>query len=184
MTTVFLDRDGVINEKIENGYVTSWEEFAWMPGAIGGIKKLHERGWNIIVVTNQACVGKQLAEMHDIDEIHRHMQLELQAQGISLTQIYVCPHTPEANCACRKPRPGMLLQAAQDHNLQLQHCYFVGDSWTDMQAAQAVHCYGIFVQNSEAGNCDGENDHQVRARHVCATVDEAIDHIILQEGPV
>jgi len=184
MTTVFLDRDGVINEKVENGYVTSWGEFTWLPGAIDGIKTLHEQGWNVIVVTNQACVGKKIVGMQDIEEIHRHMQVELQAQGIFLTHIYVCPHTPEANCACRKPKPGMLLQAAQDYDLQLQHCYFIGDSLTDMLAAQAVHCYGILVQNGQADNRDCEYGRPDGARHVCATIAEAIHHIRVQEGVI
>ncbi|UJF36413.1 HAD-IIIA family hydrolase [Paenibacillus hexagrammi] len=169
---------------MDKGYVTSWKEFKWLPGAIEGIRALNERGWLVFIITNQACVGKNILEREVLDDIHERMQRDLQRNQASISQIYVCPHRPEAHCACRKPRPGMLLQAAREHRLRLHDCYVVGDSLTDMITAKEVKSYSILVR-SGLGQRD---EQQVRslelADHYCETVDEAVHHIIQKEEAV
>lgn len=116
---VFLDRDGVLNENVPGGYVTGWHAFRWLPGAIDAIALLNRLERKAILVTNQACIGKGIASRSAIDGIHDRMRRELASRQAVVDGIYVCPHRPETGCACRKPRPGMLLRAAEEHEIDL-----------------------------------------------------------------
>ena len=116
---VFLDRDGVINRKLENDYVKSWDEFHFLPDVIEAIKALNEKGlpsseakgYLVIVVTNQRGIARGLMTEKDLEEIHRRMLRELQRHGARIDDIFYCPHDIKDNCNCRKPQPGMLIQA-------------------------------------------------------------------------
>jgi D-glycero-D-manno-heptose 1,7-bisphosphate phosphatase len=179
MPTIFLDRDGVINRKIEGGYVTSWDEFEWLPGSLEAMVLLTAKGWDIFIVTNQACVGKGVIGQDELDQIHDALVNELTRHGAIVKGIYFCPHRSDECCICRKPEPGMLLKAATDHSLTLASCYFVGDSITDMQASSAAGTYGIFI---------GENEKQDRGTTVpyesyrVRNLLEAVHHAIEREN--
>ncbi|WP_276353606.1 D-glycero-alpha-D-manno-heptose-1,7-bisphosphate 7-phosphatase [Cohnella caldifontis] len=149
MPSIFLDRDGVINKKIDGGYVTTWKEFEWLPGSIDAIKLLSDQGWGIYVATNQACVGKGILKQDDLEYIHTLMIRELAKNGAKIKKVYFCPHTIETRCRCRKPNPGMLFTAAEENGLSLSNSYFIGDSITDMQAANAAGMYGILINDAE-----------------------------------
>lgn len=179
---VFLDRDGVINENIANGYVTSWAEFKWLPGAIEAIRRLHQQGWMVFIFTNQACIGKSILKPQDVHGIHERMLDELKSCQASITQIYLCPHRPEDGCGCRKPKPGMLLQAADEHGLSLRQCYVIGDSLTDMMTAKEVGSYSVLVR-SGLGQRDEDQVRRLRlADYYCGAVAEAVTHILKKEG--
>ena len=137
MKTVFLDRDGVINRNPPNkGYVQRWPEFSFIPNAREAIRELTQSGYRIIVVTNQAGIGRGLFSEESLMDTHSRMVAKISEAGGTIDAVYYCPHLPEAGCACRKPKPGMLLRAAREHNLELSNAYLIGDSITDIDAGQ------------------------------------------------
>jgi D-glycero-D-manno-heptose 1,7-bisphosphate phosphatase len=143
-SAVFLDRDGVISVNRAD-YVKSWDEFIFLPGALDSLRSLAEHGMPVIVISNQSAIGRGLLSRQTADEINRRMQAEVEAQGGRLDAVYICPHTPDEKCDCRKPRPGLLYQAAEEHQLDLQSSYFVGDALSDVEAALAVGCLPLLV---------------------------------------
>jgi len=143
---VLLDRDGVIN--IDGpGYVTSWDEFQFCPGALEAIRELTEAGWESYVITNQSGIAKGLYSKQRLTDIHWRMLVEIRRAGGRLLGIQYCPHTDEANCMCRKPRPGMLLKAAAKWGLDLRRSYLIGDSARDIEAGKAAGCTTFWVQS-------------------------------------
>lgn len=136
-TTVFLDRDGVINRNRDD-YVKGWGEFAFLPGAREAIADLTRAGRRLFVVTNQACVGKGLATLAAIEDIHRRMLDELARAGGHIEAVLMCPHRADEGCGCRKPAPGLLLQAREVYGADLSRAVFVGDGACDMRLAAAV----------------------------------------------
>ena len=144
--TVFLDRDGVINRKLENDYVKSWDEFQFLPGVIGAIKAINEKGYLVIVVTNQRGIAKGLMTEKDLEEIHRRMLKELKKHGAHIDDIFYCPHDISDNCNCRKPKPGMLIQAQKKWDIDFAQSYIIGDSNSDIEAGQQVGCRGILTK--------------------------------------
>jgi len=134
---VFLDRDGVINVKLsDNRYVARVPEFEFLPGVLDALSMLRELGFVLVVVTNQRGIAKGLMTSEDLDRVHGHMAAALGEKGVSLDRIYYCPHEEYENCACRKPKPGMLFDAARDLGLDLAASYMVGDSRSDMAAGR------------------------------------------------
>ena len=151
---VFLDRDGVINQKPEEGeYITSWDEFHILPGVAEGIALLKQAGYAVIVITNQRCVAKGLLRVTDLEKMHEQMSQTLQRAGTTLDAIYYCPHDYEPPCNCRKPAPGLLLKAAQVHGVDLRSSWMVGDSEIDMQAGKRAECKTVRVIT----DCENQN---------------------------
>ena len=144
MRAIFLDRDGVICEN-RSDHVKSWQEFEFLPGAKKSLAALSRLNLPVIVVTNQAVINRGLATASVIEDIHRRMVAEITAAGGRIDRVIYCPHQPEDNCECRKPKPGMLLQAAQEMNIDLTGSYFVGDAATDLIAARQVGCQAFLV---------------------------------------
>lgn len=144
MFTVFLDRDGVINRNRPD-YVKHWSEFAFLPGARRAIARLTLAGYRIIVITNQACVGKGLLSASALEALHQRMLHEIAVAGGRIETILCCPHRSDDGCRCRKPAPGLLLQARDEYGVDLRQAVVVGDSATDMRAAAAAGVPGILV---------------------------------------
>ncbi len=141
---VFLDRDGVIN-KIANPeqwgdeskidcYVTDWSQWEWADGAIEGLKLLAETDYKLIVVSNQSCIGRELAERWRIAGIFIRMRANILDATGKRAYYYLCPHIPKDNCACRKPKPGMIWRAAVELDIDLSQSWMVGDSYSDVRA--------------------------------------------------
>jgi D-glycero-D-manno-heptose 1,7-bisphosphate phosphatase len=145
----FLDRDGVINRKASEGeYITRWEDFQFLPRVAEGIALLNRAGLAVIVVSNQRCVAKGLLSISELELIHQHMVEQLAASNAFLTGIYYCPHDNHLSCSCRKPAPGMLLQAAREHSIDLANSWMVGDSDIDMQAGRAAGCRTLRITHN------------------------------------
>ena len=141
---VLLDRDGVINH--DYGYVGSVSRFEFLPQVPWALRTLKELGYATVVVSNQSGIARGMYSLADNEAVMQYLQGQLRAQGAALDGIYFCPHHPEAavpqfrvDCDCRKPKPGMLLQAAADLELDLRASIMVGDHLTDLQAGAAAH---------------------------------------------
>jgi histidinol-phosphate phosphatase family protein len=143
-----LDRDGTINVE-RTDYVKSPAEFHFLPGAVAALRGLASMEVEIIVVTNQSAIGRGIMTRTMANEINRRMVDEIAASGGRISQVYLCPHAPSDGCACRKPRPGLLLQAARKHGLDLYRSFMVGDSASDVEAALAVGCRPMLICGDE-----------------------------------
>lgn len=153
MKTVILDRDGVINKNPpNNGYVCNWKDFTFLPNSKNAIKKLTDYGYEIFIATNQAGIGRGIFSEQQLAEVHRQMLVEIKTAGGQIKKIYYCPHHPNENCDCRKPRPGMLIRASQEYNFNLSDTFFIGDSISDIQAAQSAGVSSILVLTGHGFN--------------------------------
>jgi len=141
---VFLDRDGVINEN-RHDYVKSWDEFVFLPTAFEALRRLAKSPFVIIVVSNQSAIHRGLVSHQTVKEIHQRMVFEIQQHGGRIDAIFYCPHRPDEGCDCRKPRPGLLLKAARQFNLDLSRSFLIGDAVSDVEAALAAGCQPVFV---------------------------------------
>jgi len=139
-SAIFIDRDGVINCRRPGDYVLDWSQFVFVPGIREALRQLSSLHLPMIIISNQAAVGRALLKCDVLEEITARLQQTLLADGTILAAAYYCPHRPDENCACRKPKPGLLRKAADDFNVDLRRSIFIGDSDTDAQAAQAVCC--------------------------------------------
>jgi D-glycero-D-manno-heptose 1,7-bisphosphate phosphatase len=140
---VFLDRDGTLNE--EMGYINHLSRFRLLPQAIPAIRRLNAAGVKVVVVTNQSGAARGYFPASLVDEIHALLQKTLAAGGAHLDGIYTCLHGPDEGCACRKPSPSLVEQAARDLDLDLSHSYLVGDRFKDIETAANAGVKGILV---------------------------------------
>lgn len=142
---VFLDRDGVINERLPGAYVRTYAEFRFCRGARSGLRLLRDAGYLLIAVTNQRGIGRGLMSEADLAEVHRRMQADLGRAGVALDDVLHCPHDLPAGCDCRKPRPGMLERAIARHGVDPARSWIIGDSFSDIEAGLALGIPGVFV---------------------------------------
>lgn len=151
---IFLDRDGTINKYV--GFLRNIEEFELLPGVVEAIKKINQSQYLVIVVTNQPVIARGEVTESELDEIHKKMETLLGQGGAYVNALYYCPHHPDKgyegeiidlkiDCNCRKPKPGMLLQAAQDYNIELSQSWMIGDSEHDMKAGANAGCQTLLV---------------------------------------
>lgn len=172
--TVFLDRDGVLVD----------DALDVMPGTAEALRVLHDAGFALVVVTNQTVVSRGLATEEDVDEVHRHLREQLP----EIDAFYVCPHHPNANvehyreeCDCRKPRPGLLLRAADELGLDLPRSWMIGDRISDVAAGAAAGCRTILLRTGAHSEPPIESpdaiDPQLKADYECDTLAEAAARI-------
>lgn len=170
---IFLDRDGVINKYV--GFLRDIDEFELIDGVPEAIKKINESGYLAIVVTNQPVIARGEVTYEKLQEIHNKMETLLGKEGAYLDAIYFCPHHPHKgyegeipelkfDCDCRKPKPGMLLQAAEDFNTDLSQSWMIGDSQSDIEAGTAAGCKTVFI---------GQEENQLS----CANLSDAVKEI-------
>lgn len=144
MKAVFLDRDGVINEN-RSDHVKNWSEFRFLPGTPEAITRLSRTGVRIFVISNQAIINRGMVSRQEVDAINRRMIQEIEHRGGRIDEVAYCPHHPDEACDCRKPRPGLLLNLARKHCLDLRDTALVGDALTDIEAGLSVGCDTILV---------------------------------------
>ena len=144
--TVILDRDGTLNHRPPRAeYVTAPDEFRWLPGSLEALALLKQAGYRVVIVSNQAGINRGALTEADLRAIHARMTADAEQAGGSVDAIYHCPHDWNEGCECRKPAPGMLLQAQRDLDLDLTRTTFMGDDDRDGQAANAAGCRFIMV---------------------------------------
>ena len=157
---IFLDRDGTIN--IYKGFLRNINDFELIQGIGDAIQRINEQGYLAIVVTNQPVIARGELSKEELEEIHNRMETELGREGAYLDGIYVCPHHPDKgyegevvglkiDCACRKPKPGMLLCAEKDFNINLEESWMVGDRESDIKAGRAAGCRTALVGGEDYG---------------------------------
>jgi len=171
---VFLDRDGTVN--VEKNHLYLIEDWQWIPGAQDAIKLLRDSGYLVVIVSNQAGIARGYYASEDVSALHLHVQQELQQLGAGVDAYYWCPHHPDfgSGCSCRKPAPGMLLQAAQDLNIDLAASWMVGDKAIDVQAGLAAGVSSLLVQTGYGG----KDMHQVGIDEpVFASLVEAVSYV-------
>ena len=175
---VFLDRDGTINQ--EMGYINHLSRFVLLPQAIPAIRRLNEAGVKVVVVTNQSGAARGYFPAALVEEIHALLQKILAAGGAHLDGIYTCLHGPDEGCACRKPSPALLEQAARDLDLDLTRSYLVGDRYKDVETAANAGAKGILVLT---GYGRGEYEYlraaqKVQPVHVATDLLAAVEWIV------
>lgn len=141
---VFFDRDGVVNESPGEGYVEKWGDFHILPGFVKALRTAREMGYIAAVVTNQRCVALGIVELKTIEDMHRRLRARLRRDGLELADVMVCPHDKN-QCECRKPKPGMFLEAARRHNIDLSGSWMVGDQEKDVEAGRNAGCRTVRV---------------------------------------
>jgi len=147
---VFIDRDGTIN--VEKEYLYLAEDFEFIPGAVEAIRILNEAGFLVVVVTNQSGVARGYYTEEDVHLLHRHIAAQLELSGGRVDAWFYCPHHPSGRgsyslpCRCRKPQPGMLLEAARRYDIDLEASYMIGDKLVDAEAGRAAGCRSILVR--------------------------------------
>ena len=147
-TTIFLDRDGVINRKRDNDYVKHWGEFEFLPGVQEALQILTENNDRLIVVTNQRGVARGWMSEADVQNVHARMLDEIAPARVAA--VYYCPHDKD-QCDCRKPKPGLFLQAQRDFpDIEFTRAVLIGDSLSDMAAGTQLGCRNILI--GEAAN--------------------------------
>lgn len=142
--TILLDRDGTINR--EKQYLSHPDEIVLLPGAAEGLRRLTEAGYGLVVVTNQSPVGRGMFPEERLAQIHRRLEQLLREERVTLDGIYYCPHTPEDHCECRKPRPGLVLRAAQDLDFEPQNCFVIGDKPCDIDLGRNIRARTVLVR--------------------------------------
>jgi D-glycero-D-manno-heptose 1,7-bisphosphate phosphatase len=147
---VFIDRDGTIN--VEKEYLYLAEECEFIPGAMQAIRLFNDTGFLVVVVTNQSGVARGYYTEEDVHNLHRHMTMQLEQVGSRVDAWYYCPHHPAGRgsyalpCRCRKPQPGMLLEAARRFDIDLEASIMIGDKLVDVEAGRAAGCRTILVR--------------------------------------
>lgn len=178
-SAVFLDRDGVI---IENraAYVRSWSEVTFLPGALQALVQLSQSAHAIVIVTNQSVIGRGLIPGSQILDINRRIVGVIRDAGARIDGVYICPHAPDDNCECRKPKPGLLTQAAEELDLDLSRSYMVGDALTDLIAAERAGLLGRFLVLSGRGAVQAQLPEaaQLASFQVVPTLVEAVNAIL------
>jgi D-glycero-D-manno-heptose 1,7-bisphosphate phosphatase len=145
---VLLDRDGVINED-SNQFIKSPDEWQPIPGSLEAIALLNANGFKIVVITNQSGLARGLFDLPMLERIHQKMRQKVAEKGGRIDAIYFCPHGPESECDCRKPKAGLLREFAAEHQADLHDVFLVGDSLRDIQAAEAVGARPILVKTGK-----------------------------------
>ncbi|MCH8863999.1 MAG: D-glycero-beta-D-manno-heptose 1,7-bisphosphate 7-phosphatase [Chloroflexi bacterium] len=146
---VFLDRDGTMARDVS--YCSRPEDFELFPGTARAVKRFPELGFKVIVVTNQSGIGRGYFSEETLAEIHDKMKKSLAEEGAHVDGIYYCPHHPDDNCDCRKPRPGMILRAAQDHDIDLKQSFVIGDFQSDIELGKAAVGKTILISQAQSG---------------------------------
>ena len=161
---VFLDRDGTINRDSPD-YIKDRSEFEFIPGAIAAIGELTASGYTCMVITNQSALARGLISAAELDAMHAMMCDVIATGGGKITDIFFCPHIPEAGCDCRKPAPGLLFQAQQKYNIDLTDAAMVGDSAKDMECGRLAGCGRTVLVKSGK---DADVEKQLHKRQVTA----------------
>lgn len=184
---VFLDRDGTINEDV--GYLSELPHLTLYPWAIDAVRLLNRAGYLVVMVTNQGGIGRRMIRADFLTELHAVIDARLAAGGAHVDGWYFCPHHPEALidelravCDCRKPAPGLVLDAARVHGIDLARSWIVGDKWSDIQAGQRAGARGILVRTGWGVIEEGVRPDGQPVEAICDTLAGAVATILAADA--
>ncbi|QKF72683.1 D,D-heptose 1,7-bisphosphate phosphatase [Aliarcobacter faecis] len=150
---IYLDRDGVINEDF--GYVYEISKFKFISGVFEACKEFLNLGYEIIIITNQSGIGRNYYTKEEFETLTNYMLEEFKKQDINILKVYFCPHSPEENCSCRKPKEGMILQSLNDFKIDLENSWLIGDKISDIECAKNGNIANkILIDKKESSNKD------------------------------
>ena len=184
---IFMDRDGVINKNVKN--LSSPKDFVMFPDVPTAIKKINNAGYLVIIVTNQPNISKGFCTFKDLENIHNKMKKLLYKYGAKVDEIYVCPHHPEKgfegeitelkfDCKCRKPKPGLLLQAIKEQGINPKDSWMIGDSDSDIIAGKSAGCRTVFLTKGGGSGAKHEINLKVKPDKKFKDLREAIEFIL------
>lgn len=176
---IFLDRDGVLNENRDD-HVKCWSEFRFLSGSLAALTVLARLPYPIVTVTNQAIINRGIVPSTTVEDIHRRMINQVRKTSGRIDGVYYCPHSSEETCDCRKPEPGLLLQAADDLGVDLSRSVFVGDATSDILAGQRAGCATVLVLTGRGRGAQAElvNNPFVSPDAIAADLFEATSMIL------
>jgi D-glycero-D-manno-heptose 1,7-bisphosphate phosphatase len=181
---VILGRDGILNEYRE-GHVTAPDEWVPIPGALEAVARLNHAGWHVVVATNQSGIGRGMIDMSAVNAVHAHMNRQLQLVGGRIDAVFLCPHTPEEDCACRKPKPGMMLDIGRRYGIDLAQVPMVGDTARDLFAAATAGCEPHLVRSGRGASLEPPALQALRSQvphaQVHAHMAAFVDHLLQRD---
>jgi len=185
---IFLDRDGTINEEVH--HLSHVDQLQLLPSVGEAIKQLNAASFKVVVITNQSVVARGIISQEELGDIHKTMKKQLKSQGAHVDAVYFCPHHPTAGvgafgitCDCRKPQPGMLLQASADLNITLENSFMIGDTYNDLAAGHAAGCRTILVRTGYGTKTERQLDgRSFQPDYIASDLLEAAQWIIHLEG--
>ena len=178
MTVVFMDRDGVINENRDD-YVRSVDDLVFLPGALESLARLRQAEIPVVVVSNQAGVGRGLLDPEELQRINETMCRAISESGGEIRGVYCCIHRKDEGCDCRKPEIGLLRRACEDHGLSLDDSYLIGDGESDMEAGRKAGCVTILVLSGRSSAEDVAN-WRAKPDHIVSDLSAAVDFILVR----
>ena len=152
--TIFLDRDGVVNKEVN--YLHQIKDFEFMPGIFEACNYFQDIGFKIIIITNQSGIARGYFKENDYHKITAWMLKQLEKKNIKILDIFYCPHGPKSSCECRKPKPGMFIEAKKKHNIDMKDSWMIGDSERDITAASLAGITNTILVRSDL-KLDQEN---------------------------
>lgn len=174
--TVFIDRDGTINVNVE--YLDTPDNFQMYPGVAEGIKKLQDAGFKILVVTNQSGIARGFFTEETLNKIHERMKNELSEKNASIDGLYYCPHHPDDNCDCRKPKTAMFEKAIKDHDVDVSQSFIIGDRMMDVEAGKKIGCKTILVPERKKMVEIERKNSSVKPDYICDDFSSAVSWIL------
>ncbi|MBI3032855.1 D-glycero-beta-D-manno-heptose 1,7-bisphosphate 7-phosphatase [Candidatus Woesearchaeota archaeon] len=181
--SIFIDRDGVINEDV--GFAHKNHELVFIPRSLQALKLLAASDYKIFIVTNQPVIGRGMCSEEEYLEFEKYLLKQIKDAGGRIDKCYYCPHHPTAgkgkyllDCSCRKPKPGLLLQAKKEFNIDMQHSFMIGDKRSDIAAGKAAGCKTILVKTGHAGE-GGNTEQKITPDYIVDDLYAAIHKITL-----
>jgi len=146
---VFLDRDGTINEEVN--YLSDPKDLKLLPGVAEAIRMFNEANYKVIIITNQSAIARGFLTVEKLNNIHEKLLKLLEEKGARIDAIYYCPHHPDEECECRKPKAGLILRASKEHNINIRMSYMIGDRLIDIEAGRNAGCKTVLVKTGYGG---------------------------------
>lgn len=177
MALIILDRDGVINYDSDD-YIKDPNEWHPLPGSLEAIARLNEAGFRVAVASNQSGLGRGLYTYDILEEIHQKFYQELAAHGGHIDYMAYCPHLPEDECECRKPKPGLLYEIEQELQHSLVNVPFIGDKWSDVAAARAAQAQPVLVETGYGKQTIEKHQHEIKGISVFPDLETYVNELL------
>ncbi|MEA3305782.1 MAG: D-glycero-beta-D-manno-heptose 1,7-bisphosphate 7-phosphatase [Candidatus Omnitrophota bacterium] len=182
---IFIDRDGVINRDpggwTKYNYVTKWDEFFFIPGSIEALRRIKGAGYKICLISNQGGISKGYFTQKDLDELSKRMRKEIEEGGGKIDELYYCPHHDKDNCECRKPKTGLIEQAAGKMHIDFKNTFMIGDSIRDVEAGKRMGMKTILVLSGKTTLAETRN-WNVRPDYIKKNLLEAVELMLKGEN--